>query len=70
MQEKQEENSCFHPTESEVSPVRLLLPKFKAGTGTAGVVRGKENSVTGREFRIPTFCLAKHRPVLLLSKCT
>lgn len=34
MQEKQKENSCFHPTEPEVSPVRLLFPKFRAGTGT------------------------------------
>lgn len=58
MQEKQKENSCFHPTEFEVSPVRLLFPKFKAGTGTtAVVVRGKENCVTGREFRTPT-CFA------------
>lgn len=34
MQEKEKENSCFHPTEFEVSPVRLLFPEFKAGTGT------------------------------------
>lgn len=32
--QKQKENSYFHPTEFEVSPVRLLFPKFKAGTGT------------------------------------
>lgn len=34
MQEKQKENSCFCPTKFEMSPVRLLFPKFKAGIGT------------------------------------
>lgn len=40
MQEKQEENPCFHPTQFEVSPVRLLFPKFKTGTGTEEALLG------------------------------